>query len=193
MLLSPLLLFLFFSFLSCTIAPKEPEGKDPTEEIGEQQPADEDKEGQPIEDIDEEQPVEDIDEEQPVDDIDEEQPVDDIDEEQPVDDIDGDQPEEPRQDISLQLVGISDDMVGIDLTNTVPVRGVQFDIEGVEIIDITTTSRSDGFIAKFNEENGRVLMVSFSGDEISPGEGHIAEILFDGKGDARLSEIVIAE
>jgi hypothetical protein len=171
----PLLVFLFFSFLSCTISPEEPEGQDPTEEIGEEQPAD------------------DIDGEQPLEDIDEEPAVEDIDAEQPADEIDEDQPEEPRQDISLQLVEISEDMVGIDLTNPVPVRGVQFMIEGVEIIDVLTTSRSDDFIASFNEENGKVLMVSFSGDEIAPGEGRIAEILFDGSGLARLSEIVIVQ
>ena len=171
----PLLLFLFFSFSSCTISPEEPEGKDPTEEIAEEQPADENNGEQPADEDHEGQPIEDIDDEQPVDDIDE------------------DQPEEPRQYISLQLVEISEDMVGIDLTNTVPVRGVQFDIEGVQIIDVITTSRSDDFIASFNEGNGRVLIVSFSGNEISPGKGRIAEILFDGKDLARLSEIVIGE
>ena len=116
-----------------------------------------------------------------------------IDEEQPADEIDEDQPEEPQQDISLQLVDIAEDMVGIDLTNTVPVRGVQFTIEGVELADVLTTSRSEDFMASFNEENGRVLIVSLAGDEIAPGEGLIAEILFDGSGPARLSEIVIAE
>jgi len=162
----PLLLFLFFSFLSCTLSPEEPEGKDPVEEIGEEQPADE---------------------------IDVDQPPEEIGEEPPEDDIDKDQPEEPRQYISLQLVEISEDMVGIDLTNTVPVRGVQFDIEGVQIIDISTTSRSDDFIASFNQGNGTVIIVSFAGNEIAPGKGTIAEILFDGNGLARLSEIVIAD
>ena len=84
-------------------------------------------------------------------------------------------------------------MVGIDLRNTVPVRGVQFTIEGVELADVLTTSRSEDFMASFNEESGKVLIVSLAGDEIAPGEGLIAEILFDGNGPARLSEIVIAE
>lgn len=153
----PVLLFLCFSFLSCTIVPEEPAEKDPVEEIGEEQPVDENNG------------------------------------EQPVDEIDEDQPEEPQQDISLQLVDIAEDMVGIDLTNTVPVRGVQFTIEGVELADVLTTSRSEDFMVSFNEENGRVLIVSLAGDEIAPGEGLIAEILFDGSGPARLSEIVIAE
>ena len=162
----PLLLFLCFSFLSCTIVPEEPAGKDPVEEIGEEQPVDENNG---------------------------ERPADGIDEEQPADEIDEDQPEEPQKDISLQLVDIAEDMVGIDLTNTVPVRGVQFTIEGVELADVLTTSRSEDFMASFNEENGKVLIVSLAGDEIAPGEGLIAEILFDGDSRARLSEIVIVE
>lgn len=180
----PVLLFLFFSFLSCTISPEEPKGKDPVDEIGQEPPADE---------IDEDQPPEEIGDEPPEDEIDEDQPPEEIDDEPPADEIDEDQPEEPQPDISLQLVDIGEDMAGIDLTNTVPVRGVQFTIEGVAIADVLTTSRSEEFMASFNEENGKVLVVSLSGDEIAPGEGLIAEILFDGNGLARLSEIVIAE
>ena len=163
----PILVFLFFSFLSCTISPEEPEANDPVEEIGGEQPVDE---------IDVEEPPEEIDQEPPADEIDEDEPE-----------------EEQQQDISLQLVDIAEDMVGIDLTNTVPVRGVQFTIEGVAITDVLTTSRSEDFMASFNEENGRVLMVSLAGDEIASGEGLIAEILFDGNGPAHVSEIVIVE
>ena len=61
----PLLLFLFFSFLSCTLSPEEPEGKDPVEEIGEEQPADEIDVDQPPEEIGEEPPEDDIDKDQP--------------------------------------------------------------------------------------------------------------------------------
>jgi hypothetical protein len=171
----PLLLFLFFSFLSCTLSPEEPEVKDPVEEIGEEQPADE------------------IDVDQPPEEIGEEPPEDDIDKDQPEEPQQPQEPQQPEQNISLQLVDIAEDMVGIDLMNTVPVRGVQFTIEGVAIADVLTTSRSEDFMASFNEENGRVLMVSLAGDEIPPGEGLIAEILFDGNGLARLSEIIIAE
>jgi len=162
----PLLLLLVWSFSNCTIIPDEPEGNNPVEEIGEEPPAD---------------------------DIDVEEPPEDTGEEPPADDIDEDQPEEPQQEISLQLVTIAEDMASIDLTNTVPVRGVQFTIEGVEIADVLTTSRSEDFMASFNEENGRVLIVSLAGDEIAPGEGPIAEVLFDGNGSAHLSEVVIAE
>ena len=171
----PLLLFLFFSFLSCTLSPEEPEGKDPVEEIGEEQPADE------------------IDVDQPPEEIGEEPPEDDIDKDQPEEPQQPQEPQQPEQNISLQLVDIAEDMVGIDLMNTVPVRGVQFTIEGVAIADVLTTSRSEDFMASFNEENGKVLIVSLAGDEIVPGEGLIAEILYDGNGLARLSEIVIAD
>ena len=171
----PLLLFLFFSFLSCTISPEEPEGKDPVEEIGEEQPADE------------------IDVDQPPEEIGEEPPEDDIDKDQPEEPQQPQEPQQPEQNISLQLVDIAEDMVGIELMNTVPVRGVQFTIEGVAIADVLTTSRSEDFMASFNEESGRVLIVSLAGDEILPGGGLIAEILFDGNGLARLSEIIIAE
>ena len=162
----PLLLLLVFSLSSCTIVPDEPEGNNPVEEIGEEPPAD---------------------------DIDVEEPPEDAGKEPPADDIDEDQPEEPQENISLQLVAIEEDMAGIDLTNTVPVRGVQFTIEGVEIADVRTTSRSENFMANYNEENGRVIILSLGGDEIAPGEGFIVEILYDGDGVARLSEIVIAE
>ena len=171
----PLLLFLFFSFLSCTLSPEEPEVKDPVEEIGEEKPADE------------------IDVDQQPEEIGEEPPEDDIDKDQPEEPQQPQEPQQPEQNISLQLVDIAEDMVGIDLMNTVPVRGVQFTIEGVAIADVLTTSRSEDFMASFNEESGRVLIVSLAGDEILPGGGLIAEILFDGNGLARLSEIVIAE
>lgn len=159
----PLLALLFFSVTSCTVVPEEPIGNDQVEEREGEQPGDENNG---------------------------EVPGDGTGEEQPGDD---DQSEEPQQDASLQLVALSEDMAGIDLTNTFPVRGVQFTIQGVALADVLTTSRSEDFLASFNQENGRVLIVSLDGDEIPPGEGLIAEILFDGDGPARLSEIVIAE
>ena len=38
----------------------------------------------------------------------------------------GQEPEEPRQDAILNLVEVTENMFGIDLKNTVSVRGVQF-------------------------------------------------------------------
>ena len=102
------------------------------------------------------------------------------------------QPEELRQDAILKLVEVRENMCGIDLKNTVSVRGVQFTLEGVTIAEVRTTSRSEGFFASFNKENGKVIMASLSGDEIPPGKGSIAEIVCEKSGAAHLSEVKIA-
>jgi hypothetical protein len=103
------------------------------------------------------------------------------------------QPEETGQDAVLKLVAVTENMFGIDLKNTVPVRGVQFTLEGVTITEVRTTNRSEGFFASFNKENGKVIMASLSGDEIPPGEGLMAEIVGDKSGSARLSGVKIAQ
>ena len=90
-----------------------------------------------------------------------------------------DTPEEPSEDAILKLVEVSGNILGIDLTNDVPVRGVQFTLEGPEITDVLTTSRTEGFFAQFNKENGKVIMLSLVGDSINPGMGPIAEIVCD--------------
>ena len=102
-------------------------------------------------------------------------------------------PEEPGEDASLKLVEVSGNILGIDLTNNVPVKGVQFTLEGVKITEIRTTSRTEAFSPNFNEENGKVIMISLSGDEIPPGKGLIAEISHDNGGSASLSEITIVK
>ena len=104
----------------------------------------------------------------------------------------GQGPEELRKDAILNLVEVTENMFGIDLHNNVPVRGVQFTIEGVAITEIRTTNRSEDFFAGCNKENGKVIMASLSGDEIAPGKGLILEIVCDKSGSARLSEIKIA-
>jgi hypothetical protein len=104
----------------------------------------------------------------------------------------GQEPEEPRQDAILNLVEVRENMFGIDLKNTVSVRGMQFTLEGVTITEVRTTNRSEGFFASFNKENGKVIMASLSGDELPPGKGLIAEVVCDKSGAARLSEIKIA-
>jgi len=102
-------------------------------------------------------------------------------------------PEEPSEDAILKLVEVSGNILGIDLTNAVPVKGVQFTLEGPKITEVRTTSRTEGFSPSFNEENGRVILVSLSGGEITTGKGLIAEILCDNGGSASLSEIKIAK
>ena len=100
-------------------------------------------------------------------------------------------PEEPGGDATLTLVEVSGNILGIDLTNDVPVKGMQFTIEGPKITEVRTTSRTEGFSPSFNEENGKVILISLSGGEITPGNGLIAEILHDNGGSASLSEIKI--
>jgi hypothetical protein len=101
-------------------------------------------------------------------------------------------PEGVGHDTVPKLVAITENVFGIDLQNNVPVRGVQFTIEGVAITEIRTTKRSEDFFAGCNKENGKVIMASLSGDEIAPGKGLILEIVCDKSGSARLSQIKIA-
>ena len=97
------------------------------------------------------------------------------------------------KDATLKIVAGSGNVLGIDLTNNVPIGGVQFTIEGVKLTDVRTTSRTAGFLAEFNNESGMVIMVSTSGDKIAPGTGLIAEIISDKGGSANLSGIQIAK
>jgi len=89
----------------------------------------------------------------------------------------------------LTLTPGSGNEVALELNNDVPVKAVQFNLEGVKPSDIRTTSRTEGFFAK--EHNGRVVLLSLSGDTIAPGAGSIAEIVCDQKGSASLSQIKI--
>ena len=102
-------------------------------------------------------------------------------------------PEEPDEDAILKLVEVSGNILGIDLTNDVPVQGVQFTLEGPKITEGHTTSRTEGFLLSFNEENGKVILLSLSGGKIATGKGLIAEILHDNSGSASLSEIKIVK
>ena len=81
--------------------------------------------------------------------------------------------------------------LGVELINTVPVRGVQFIVSGVNITEVRTTKRTAGFLAKFNEKNGKVILLSTSGDKIAPGKGSVAEIICDKPGAATLSGVKI--
>jgi len=97
------------------------------------------------------------------------------------------------KDATLKIVAGSGNVLGIDLTNNVPVGGVQFTIEGVKMTDVRTTSRTAGFLAEFNKESGMVIIVSTSGGKIAPGTGLIAEIISDKGGSANLLGIKIAK
>ena len=97
------------------------------------------------------------------------------------------------EDATLKLVGGSETTLGIELTNTVPIRGVQFTLKGADMSEIRTTARSKDFLADFNKEAGRVVILSASGDKIAPGSGLIAELVCDTIDSASLSEIKIVK
>ena len=94
---------------------------------------------------------------------------------------------------NLTLATGSGNGVNLELSNDVPVRGVQFTLNGAEPTEVRTTSRTEGFFAKVNKENGTVVLVSLSGEKIAPGTGPIAEIACGNKGSAHLSDIKISE
>ena len=92
-------------------------------------------------------------------------------------------------DATIKIVEGSGNVLGIELTNKVPIRGVQFIIEGVQASEVHTTSRTKGFLADFNKESGKVVILSISGDKISSGTGTIAEVVCAKKDSASLSDI----
>ena len=93
---------------------------------------------------------------------------------------------------ALNIKAGSGDTLGVELVNSVPVRGTQFTISGVKITEVRTTKRTAGFLAKFNEKNGIVILISTSDDKIAPGNGSIAEVICDKPGSAQLSGVKIA-
>ena len=100
---------------------------------------------------------------------------------------------EKDEESTLKIVVSSGNTVGVDLTNRVPVKGVQFTIEGVKVTEVRTTSRTEGFLAEFNEKNGKVILLSLSGNKIDQGTGPIVEIICDEGDSARLSGIKIVK
>ena len=109
-----------------------------------------------------------------------------------VDEQGKDEPTEGGNSV-LALGSISGNAASLELDNDVPVRGVQFTIEGAQPVEVRTTSRSEGFFAQFNKENGKVVLISLSGNTIAPGGGPIAEVVCSNGGSASLSEIKIVE
>ena len=97
------------------------------------------------------------------------------------------------EDATLTIVPGSDTTLGIELTNRVPIRGAQFTLEGAVVSEIRTTDRSKGFLADFNKEVGKVVILSASGDKIAPGSGLIAEIVCSEIVSASLSEIKLVK
>ena len=89
---------------------------------------------------------------------------------------------------TLSLKVASEGGVNLELNNDVPVRAVQFTIEGAQPTEVHTTSRTEGFLAQVNEKNGMVVLVSISGKTIAPGTGPIAEVVCKKGRSAHLSD-----
>jgi len=89
--------------------------------------------------------------------------------------------------------GASKDSLKVELINETPVRAVQFDLTGVKISQIRATDRARGFLVKFNEQNGKVILLSTAGDEIAPGKGAVLEVVCDKPDAASLSGVKIVE
>ncbi len=79
----------------------------------------------------------------------------------------------------------------VELNNDVPVRGVQFTITGAKVTEVRNTARTSGFLTKFNDKNGTVLLVSASAGSIDPGKGPIVDIVCDKPGAVSLSKVKI--
>ena len=102
---------------------------------------------------------------------------------------------EPEKKATLTLKPGEKNTFGVDLKNSIPVRGIQFTLSGLKMTEVRTASRTAGFLAKFNEETGIVILVSTAADEIAPGKGPVLKILGEKVPDAEvsLSKIMIAD
>ena len=92
---------------------------------------------------------------------------------------------------SLTVAAASKNFAAVELQNEIPVMAIQFTLTGVKITEVRTTDRTKGFLAKFNEQNGKVIILSTAGDKVVPGKGAVAEIVCDKPGSAVLSEVRI--
>ena len=93
----------------------------------------------------------------------------------------------------LKIVAGSQGMATIELESEKPVRALQFAVTGITITEMRATDRTRGFLIKFNEQNGKAIILSTSGGEIDPGKGPVAEIIFDKEGSPTLAEVKIIE
>jgi len=102
---------------------------------------------------------------------------------------------EPEKKATLTLKPDEKNTFGVELKNSIPVRGIQFTVSGLKMTEVRTASRTAGLLAKFNEETGIVILVSTAADEIAPGKGPVLKILGEKVEDAEvsLSKIMIAD
>jgi hypothetical protein len=97
-----------------------------------------------------------------------------------------------EQEASLQLTDAGGGSVNLDLDNGIPVRAVQFTLKGAGLSEVRTTDRTEGFVARYNEKNSTVVLLSMSGQTIAPGNGPIAEIVCKNP-DAQITNIKMSK
>jgi len=107
--------------------------------------------------------------------------------------VNNDEEKEPMQrgTAKLTIGSISGDGVNVDLTNDVPVGGVQFILNGVQPTQVRTTARSEGFVPSFH--GNKLNLMNLSRKTISPGSGPILEIVGNNGGSVKLSMELIAD
>ena len=69
--------------------------------------------------------------------------------------------------------------VNICLLNGCPVKGVQFKLNGCDVLEVVMTDRTEGFFAQYNKASGAVIVVGLSGRKIEPGSGPICRLVVD--------------
>ncbi len=92
---------------------------------------------------------------------------------------------------SLGLKAGGKNTAKLELQSDIPVRALQFSVTGAKITEVRTTGRAKGFFSKFNEQNGMVIILSTTGEEIAPGKGEVAEIVCDKPATAKLADVKI--
>jgi len=110
----------------------------------------------------------------------------------------------PEEGIDLIPAGITlapgtSGTMALDMVNEVPVAGFQFHInvdpEIVEILEVQTTPRTDGWAISIGWDN--VIGFSFTGLQIDPGEGPIMTFtmnsLAEGETEFRLTDIILSD
>jgi hypothetical protein len=97
----------------------------------------------------------------------------------------------PAKEASLKLVPGPKGAATIELQNDIPVRALQFSVAGAKITEVRTAGRTKGYLVKFNDKNGMVIILSTAGEEIAPGKGSVAEIACDKPAAAILKDVKI--
>ena len=100
-------------------------------------------------------------------------------------------------DVTLKATQTSENSVAIEMENNVPILGVEFVLNNIIAAkSLETTSRTEGFLAVFNDLGGqrvKVVLVSLKKDAISAGSGPILEFVGIASGDLEMTDVNIAD